>query len=84
MLRSSSGLYGQEQRPLSSLKGLYMYGGVGCGKTFLMDLFVASAPREMQVRLPVHTCGHLPGHAGKRARARGGAGGGGRIWRVLN
>lgn len=30
-------------------KGLYMYGGVGCGKTMLMDIFVNSAPPEFQV-----------------------------------
>lgn len=33
----------------STVKGLYMYGGVGCGKTMLMDLFVASAPLEFKV-----------------------------------
>jgi predicted ATPase len=26
-----------------------MFGGVGCGKTMLMDLLVASAPKEFQV-----------------------------------
>jgi len=30
-------------------RGLYMYGGVGCGKTMLMDLFVATAPPEFEV-----------------------------------
>ncbi|KAF8055927.1 Afg1l [Scenedesmus sp. PABB004] len=30
-------------------RGLYMYGGVGCGKTMLMDLLVAAAPKEFQV-----------------------------------
>eukprot|EP00878_Enallax_costatus_P014061 GHUV01014705.1.p1 GENE.GHUV01014705.1~~GHUV01014705.1.p1 ORF type:complete len:299 (+),score=52.41 GHUV01014705.1:2088-2984(+) len=32
-----------------AVKGLYMFGGVGCGKTMLMDLLVASAPKEFQV-----------------------------------
>lgn len=30
-------------------RGLYMYGGVGVGKTMLMDLLVAAAPPEFQV-----------------------------------
>jgi predicted ATPase len=33
-----------------SVKGLYMYGGVGCGKTMLMDMFATSVPRDMNVR----------------------------------
>lgn len=32
------------------MHGLYLYGGVGCGKTMLMDLFVQAAPPEFQVR----------------------------------
>lgn len=31
------------------IKGLYMFGGVGCGKTMLMDLFGACCPREFMV-----------------------------------
>lgn len=31
------------------IEGLYMYGGVGCGKTMLMDLFVEAAPPDLQV-----------------------------------
>uniref|UniRef100_A0A1D1ZMP7 Lactation elevated protein 1 n=1 Tax=Auxenochlorella protothecoides TaxID=3075 RepID=A0A1D1ZMP7_AUXPR len=30
-------------------RGLYMYGGVGVGKTMLMDIFVSVAPPEFQV-----------------------------------
>ena len=32
-----------------AVRGLYMYGGVGCGKTMLMDLFVESCPPEFKV-----------------------------------
>lgn len=32
-----------------AVQGLYMFGGVGCGKTMLMDLLVAAAPKEFQV-----------------------------------
>ena len=31
------------------LQGLYMWGGVGVGKTMLMDLLAHSAPRSFQV-----------------------------------
>jgi predicted ATPase len=31
------------------IRGLYMYGGVGCGKTMLMDLFVKEAPADFKV-----------------------------------
>lgn len=31
------------------IKGLYMYGGVGCGKTMLMDLFAACSPTQFMV-----------------------------------
>ncbi len=47
-LQSSSGLHGQQRA--ARIKGLYMYGGVGVGKTMLMDLFVEAAPPEFQVR----------------------------------
>ncbi len=35
--------------------GLYMYGGVGCGKTMLMDLFVSTTPPEFKVRAVCQT-----------------------------
>lgn len=46
---SSSDSSAQEQQQ-EAVKGLYMYGGVGCGKTMLMDMFATSVPREMNVR----------------------------------
>ncbi len=48
-------------------RGLYMYGGVGVGKTMLMDLLVAAAPPDFQVcptsLFPaLHQCAKLCGH----------------------
>ncbi len=42
---SSSNERGQPAPP----KGLYMHGGVGTGKTMLMDLLVGSAPPDFKV-----------------------------------
>ncbi|KPI84567.1 putative ATPase [Leptomonas seymouri] len=36
--------------PLSHVKGLYVWGGVGCGKTMLMDLLYDNAPPEIRKR----------------------------------
>ncbi len=36
----------------TKLQGLYMYGGVGVGKTMLMDLLAHSAPSSFQVCAP--------------------------------
>ncbi|EKG06894.1 ATPase, putative [Trypanosoma cruzi] len=36
--------------PLSLVKGLYVYGGVGCGKTMLMDLLYHHVPTEIKKR----------------------------------
>jgi predicted ATPase len=55
-------------------KGLYMWGGVGVGKTMLMDIFVQSAPKEFKVRrihfhdlmIEVHT--RLREFSGEQAR----------------
>lgn len=47
---SSNDSSAQEQQQQEAVKGLYMYGGVGCGKTMLMDMFATSVPRDMNVR----------------------------------
>lgn len=58
LIKAQAGLHGSagprgERR---HIKGLYMFGGVGCGKTMLMDLLVASSPKEFQViRVPQYT-----------------------------
>ena len=41
-------LGGQVEKPKVP-KGLYIHGGVGTGKTMLMDLLAESAPPEFQV-----------------------------------
>lgn len=74
LIKSGAGLHGAA---LSSghpkaIQGLYMYGGVGCGKTMLMDLLVASAPREFQVRAE---CRALWPRAGPHLCDRAGLGG---------
>ena len=38
----------------NSPKGLYLWGGVGRGKTFLMDLFFDSLPQKRKTRLHFH------------------------------
>ena len=40
----------QAQQAPQMPRGLYMHGGVGTGKTMLMDLFVYSAPPHYQAR----------------------------------
>ena len=37
-----------------SPEGVYLYGGVGCGKTFLMDTFYARAPTRAKQRVHFH------------------------------
>ncbi|MBU29436.1 MAG: cell division protein ZapE [Gammaproteobacteria bacterium] len=47
------GLFRRQSRE-SPERGLYLWGGVGRGKTFLMDLFVDSLPEGTAIRLHFH------------------------------
>jgi len=38
----------------TSAGGVYLYGGPGCGKTFVVDLFVSTLPREFSKRVHFH------------------------------
>lgn len=40
-----------KRKKLKSVKGLYMYGGVGRGKTVLMDIFYGCLPGDKKLRL---------------------------------
>lgn len=46
-------------RATPMVKGLYLYGGVGCGKTMLMDMFASSVPRDMKVRVVFYVFSRL-------------------------
>jgi len=46
-------LLGREQ-PSSCIKGLYLWGGVGRGKTYLMDIFYDSLPGKAKLRTHFH------------------------------
>lgn len=48
-------LLGKRESPINTpVRGLYMWGGVGRGKTRLMDLFYHSLPGERKQRLHFH------------------------------
>lgn len=48
------GLLGRMRRRAPYVKGLYLWGGVGRGKTWLMDLFYDSLPQQKKQRLHFH------------------------------
>ena len=47
-------LFSKEKQKAASIKGLYFYGGVGRGKTYLMDLFYHSLQTKRKSRLHFH------------------------------
>ena len=56
---AGNGLFGRLKsllgnEPRAAVSGLYLWGTVGRGKTFLMDLFVASLPSGMALRRHYH------------------------------
>jgi cell division protein ZapE len=57
--RGLRGLFGRKNRPESkAIRGLYVWGGVGRGKTFLMDLFFETLDVEHKKRIHFHRIMH--------------------------
>jgi cell division protein ZapE len=57
LARKSSSLgwmFGTREKRQSAIKGLYIYGDVGRGKTMLMDLFFAASPVQRKRRAHFH------------------------------
>ncbi|WP_039056765.1 cell division protein ZapE [Enterobacter sp. Bisph1] len=55
LLATFSKLLGKrEPKEVAPVRGLYMWGGVGRGKTWLMDMFYQSLPGERKQRLHFH------------------------------
>ncbi|MDP2446890.1 cell division protein ZapE, partial [Pseudomonas sp.] len=54
--KGSSGMFGKlfGKKPQGPVKGLYFWGGVGRGKTYLVDTFFDSLPFERKVRTHFH------------------------------
>eukprot|EP00053_Salpingoeca_punica_P014128 m.128283 g.128283 ORF g.128283 m.128283 type:complete len:410 (-) comp16389_c0_seq1:502-1731(-) len=52
--RSSSGGGDNDYVPDPAVKGMYLYGDVGAGKTFLMDLFFNASPVKKKKRVHFH------------------------------
>ena len=49
-----SSLLGKEKKAIREIKGLYLWGGVGRGKTYLMDIFFHCLPGERKMRMHFH------------------------------
>lgn len=47
-------LFGTSQKRLESIRGIYLWGGVGRGKTYLMDLFFDCIPIQSKTRTHFH------------------------------
>ncbi len=55
LLSRLSGLFGKApSADVRPVRGLYMWGGVGRGKTWIMDLFFQSIPGQRKLRLHFH------------------------------
>ena len=55
--RSLGALFGRRKRT-PGVRGLYLWGGVGRGKTFLMDLFFEALPVDAKKRIHFHRMMH--------------------------
>jgi cell division protein ZapE len=52
--RGLFGLFSRDKKSSNGVKGLYLWGGVGRGKTFLMDLFFENLAVEKKKRIHFH------------------------------
>jgi len=52
------GLFGRRRAGAEAVRGLYIWGGVGRGKTFLMDLFFETLDVEQKKRIHFHRIMH--------------------------
>jgi cell division protein ZapE len=64
-------LFASRQRALPQLKGLYIYGEVGRGKTMLMDFFFETSPVERKRRAHFHEFVHERIHGVRQDMKRG-------------
>jgi len=53
-LQTLIGFVSGRQQPLAPVRGLYLWGGVGRGKTTLMDIFFESLPFDDKIRYHFH------------------------------
>ena len=52
--RSLAAKFGLRRQRWTPVRGLYMWGGVGRGKTYLMDAFCESLPADTRLRTHFH------------------------------